>query len=602
MNLTNDLQDVQFMDYADVFKKFRSLSDRYGGLSSEALIGAFNRVTGTMYEWNNPYIQNRRVKQIASLPVDYSKDKVADMLIHPDNNEQPLRSVEHSLEVTAYPLFHLRKVYQDLLTYHSYTSPMFTGEEEAKNDDFWREWKLVEKFRTALCPADDAHRIVGQCCQEGKVFYYPRYRVDKSHNKVEHAFMQQLPSDWTKIVGFNNKSKYTVAFNLFYFLTPGTDPLQFGDLFLPYLDDFMEIASPPKGTGRTVVYASGPSADLAKLKRMREERERNGRPMFGEPDVYCQNGKWFYWVTLPVDKVFTFEIDDVATNVISPFTGLFLNMIQLAQYEQVQLELIQNPLVSIVLGEIPYREDKNATTSDAYKLSPTGRKFFEALWYQMLAENNTSGIGFFLAPAENMKLHQLAEAPSAMEISSNGYSYTMAKAGIAGIIPTTGDPKAGLAQISLEIESRFARPVYTCFERMMGVIFENIGLKYCWDFHMFGDIASDKKTMENVKSEMTLGLSQSALIYNALYDRSIFDDIAVSSALMQSGIFDYRRPLATSYSGVFSGGNTTPSKTDAGTSGEAKKQLDPGGRPESEEITSEGNEKDTDNPVDYDEE
>ena len=50
--------------------------------------------------------------------------------------------------------------------------------------------------------------------------------VDKSHNEVCHAFMQQLPSDWVKIVGFNNKSKYTVAFNLFYFLQPGTNPLQ----------------------------------------------------------------------------------------------------------------------------------------------------------------------------------------------------------------------------------------------------------------------------------------------------------------------------------------------------------------------------------------
>jgi hypothetical protein len=56
-------------------------------------------------------------------------------------------------------------------------------------------------------------------------------------------------------------------------------------------------------------------------------------------------------------------------------------MIQLAQYEQVQLELIQNPLISILTGEIPYREDKTADTSDPYKLSPTGRQYFETLWY-----------------------------------------------------------------------------------------------------------------------------------------------------------------------------------------------------------------------------
>jgi len=588
MGLNDDLRTMQYSSYADIFKKFNTLSERYGGLSSDQLISAFSSVTGIRYERNNPYIQNRRVKQIASLPQNYTKDKVGEMLVNPDNNELPLRQVEHALEVTAYPLFHLRKVYQDLLTYHSYTAPEFTTDGESKEKEFWREWKLIEKFRKNLFPKSEAHRIVGQCCQEGKVFYYPRYRVDKAHNKVDHAFMQQLPSDWTKIVGFNNKSKYTLAFNLFYFMQPGTDYRQFGNLFEPYVHDFFSVMPPPKGVGKTVVFASNATPDLQKF------REKGDLP--GDPEVYYQNGRWFYWVTLPVDKVFTFEIDDVATNVISPFTGLFLSMIQLAQYEQVQLELIQNPLISILTGEIPYREDKTADTSDPYKLSPTGRQYFETLWYQMLAANNTSGIGFFLAPAEDLTLHQLAEAPSAMNISGEGYSYTMAKAGMSGVIPTTGDPKAGVATISLQIECRFAQTVYRCFERMMEVLFENMGLKYDWRFRMFGDIATDKQTLESVRSEMTLGLTQSTLIYNALYDRSIFDDISVSAAIIDSGLFDLRRPLQTSYSGF------QPSDSnEAQTVGAFKRQINPGGRPVSEEITSEGNEKDVDNPVDAEE-
>lgn len=588
MGLNDELRTLQYNSYADIFKKFNALSEKYGNLSSDKLISAFSTVTGVRYERNNPYIQNRRVKQIASLPQNYTKDKVGEMLVNPDNNELPLRQVEHALEVTAYPLFHLRKVYQDLLTYHSYTAPEFTTDGESKEKEFWREWKLIEKFRKNLFPKSEAHRIVGQCCQEGKVFYYPRYRVDKAHNKVDHAFMQQLPSDWTKIVGFNNKSKYTLAFNLFYFMQPGTDYRQFGNLFEPYVHDFFSVMPPPKGVGKTVVFASNATPDLQKF------REKGDLP--GDPEVYYQNGRWFYWVTLPVDKVFTFEIDDVATNVISPFTGLFLSMIQLAQYEQVQLELIQNPLISILTGEIPYREDKTADTSDPYKLSPTGRQYFETLWYQMLAANNTSGIGFFLAPAEDLTLHQLAEAPSAMNISGEGYSYTMAKAGMSGVIPTTGDPKAGVATISLQIECRFAQTVYRCFERMMEVLFENIGLKYDWRFRMFGDIATDKQTLESVRSEMTLGLTQSTLIYNALYDRSIFDDISVSAAIIDSGLFDLRRPLQTSYSGF------QPSDSnEAQTVGAFKRQINPGGRPVSEEITSEGNEKDVDNPVDAEE-
>ena len=80
-----------------------------------------------------------------------------------------------------------------------------------------REWKLLEKLRTEFDITHFAHEVAGQALQEGKVFYYARYSVDKSHNKINYAFMQQLPSDWIKIVGFNNKSKYTLAFNMMYY-------------------------------------------------------------------------------------------------------------------------------------------------------------------------------------------------------------------------------------------------------------------------------------------------------------------------------------------------------------------------------------------------
>lgn len=93
----------------------------------------------------NPYIQNRRVKQISSLPVNFTKDKVGEMLTAPYDSEQPLRQVSHILEYTAYPLFHIRKTYQNLLTYHSYVMPRMVSGEDTKKDDFLREWKLTEK-------------------------------------------------------------------------------------------------------------------------------------------------------------------------------------------------------------------------------------------------------------------------------------------------------------------------------------------------------------------------------------------------------------------------------------------------------------------------
>lgn len=579
LNLTTELQGVQYSSYSDIFGRFKKLSEQYGGMPMSSLMSAFSRTTGAQYYRNDPYIQNRRVQAISSLPSEFSKNKVAEMLTSPLANERGLRQVEHALEYTAYPLLHTRKMYQDLLTYHSYIAPEFTEKDAAKNDDFWREWKLLEKLRRKLDPKTTAHKLAGQAVQEGKVFYYPRISVDKPHNKVDYAFMQQLPSDWTKIVGFNSVSKYTVAFNLFYFLRPGCFPEQFGDLFEPYLDTFSMVTDrAPKGVGKKYVYAEKATVDMGRFRQIVQD---NPQGLAGEPEVYYQNGRWFYWVTLPVDKIFTFEIDDANTTAVSPLTGLFLSLLQIAQYEQIQLELVQNPLISLFTGEIPYKQKNDQTAiEDDYRLSDAGRRLFEYLWYQMLSDSNTSGIGWFTAPVQNIKMHQLAEAPSATKISSAGYGYTMAKAGLSALIPTSDEPRAGVANISLQIESKFAEQIYRCYERMMQSIFEGMNLKYNWRFSLFGNIAEDADTLKAAKEGMTLGILPQTVIYLALHDMSVVDDLTLSHAISESGVLDLRIPLVSTYSAKQGDSRLPP---------QAAHDANPGGRPDAEgKKTSEG--------------
>ena len=539
---TSELNKLQYSSFPNIFERFRKMAAENQGIPMSSITSAFAGINSGRYGLANPYIQNRRVKQISSLPADFTKDQVAEMLTKPYDSEQPLRQVAHILEYTAYPLFHIRKVYQEMLTYHSYVMPKLTDSADTKKDEFMREWKLLEKLREEFKPKENAHQIVGQVGVEGKVFYYPRYSVDKSHNKVNYAFMQQLPSDWTKITGYNNISKYTVAFNMMYFLQPGCVPEQYGDLFTPYLYDFSSVVQKPKGTGTNLIFAQKTRVDMQQFQRIQARGD-----MAGTPDVYYQNGRWYYWVYLPADAVFTFEADDVSRTAISPFAGLFLNMIQLAQMEQIQLELIQNPLVSLLHGEIPYRDDKDASAEDKYKLSNAGRLLFEAIWYDMLQMNNTSGIGLYAAPFENMKLESLSEAPSAMDIVKQGYSDTLSQAGMGAIIPLGDDPKAGTAQISLQIESKFMQTVYRDYERMMNAIIKKLSPRYEWKFVMFGDLSEDEKMMERCMKGMEHGILPDTIVYNALLDRSMLDDICLSDAVYNSGILDKRIPLVTSY-------------------------------------------------------
>lgn len=561
-NLTNELQAAQYSSFPEIIERVKTLSNEYGNIPFETVFHAYGD--------SNPYVQNSRVKKIGSSARKYSKKKVEEMIENISSSEQALREVEKQLEGSSYPLLHTRTVYQNLLTYHNYIAPFLVDDDATDKPEFWREWKVLEKLRKEFHLKQITHEIVGQCIQEGKVFYYPRYNVDKSHNKVHYAFMQQLPSDWTKIVGFNNKSKYTLAFNMMYFAEDGTDYRQFGHLFEPYIDDFIGALYPEpevKEDGK-VVYAKRTKIDLSKA---------SGKHV----DAYMQNGRWFYWVTLPVTEVFTFELDDVSRNVVTPFTGLLLDMLQLSSLEALQLELLSNPLVAILTGEIPYFETKDTNVADQYKLSNAGRKFFEALWYQMTAQTNTGGIGLYAAPLKDMKLETLPESPNATNIVTRGYQDVMNKAGLSGIMPVSDDARSGVAQISFMIESQFAKPIYRCMERMMNVIIESLGLKNEFRFYMFGDLATDNDIREESKKDMQLGILPATIIYNAMYDRSIIEDIAWSQAIVNSKVLDNRIPLVTSYT----------MSPDAGL---PPVGGDEGGRPSGDGTTSDGAEAEVD--------
>lgn len=567
----NELKKVSCATFPEIFARYQSLAEQYGDISPDGLVQAFRSVTGfgSLYT-PNPIIQNQRVKGIQTKPANYTKDEVASMVENPSTNEKPLRAVEHALEYTAYPLLHIRWTYQNLLTYKNYIAPEYADDAVSNRDDFWREWRLLEKFKHTLGIKDKAHEIAGQVLQEGKVFYTCRWSLDKPHNRVNHAFLQQLPSDWCKIVGYNNKTKYTVAFNLMYFARMGTDWRQFGDLFEPYIDVFADVATPrPQGLGKTLIFAQKTGIDIAKAKRLNVDAE-----------YYCQNGRWFYWVTLPPEKVFTFEADSTNRNVVSPFTGLFIDMIQLSQMEQIQLQLLQNPLVSILTGQIPYFDTKDTRDADQYKLSNAGRKFFEAVWTDMLAANNTGGIGLFMAPLENMRLESLTEAPSAMDIVTKGYQDTISKSGLSGILPSAGDTRAGAVQVSFQIECQFLKEVYRGVERMMAVLFDEFRLKYDWKFVMFGSLYEDEKTEEKAMKGMEHGLLPDLIVYNALHDRSLLDDLALSDAILACDVMEKRRPLVTGYN---------MRKDAAGFPPESE-----GGRPKAEDVTTDGNEGDAD--------
>ena len=102
---------------------------------------------------------------------------------------------------------------------------------------------------------------------------------------------------------------------------------------------------------------------------------------------------------------------------------------------------------------------------------------------------------------------------------------------------------------------------------------------------MFGDLYMDNQLEKQLSSDMTLGILPAAIQYNALHDRSLLDDICWSDLVTKSGVLDRRIPLVSSYSAKQSESNLPP---------QAAHDMNPGGRPEAEEILTDGAEGDAD--------
>ena len=547
--------------------RMSGLAGEYGDLNPDDVFRAYISSGGENLLYAMPDLQNRRIKRINTRPANYTKNQIEEMVESPDQNEKALREVSAALSWSAKPFDLIQTTYTDMLSYD-----WFISVEDAKGagaEQMQREYSLALKVASQMDIKAKAHEIAGLCMRYGKVFFTPRMSLDKSHNKVNYAFFQQLPEDYCKIVGFNNgPGKYTVAFNLMWFLLPGNDWRQFGDLFEPYMTDFESVTTGANKGKYVYSTKNGVPVDTEKFRKL----HLSGRK--GAPKWERTGKRWLYWVTLPADKVFTAEIDDRTALVAPPTTGLMVSMTQIPNYEAAQMEIVLNPLTSILTGSLETDDAKGVSTNeDTIRVSPSVRKVFETLWYRMLDQNNTSGIGLFLAPANDLRLQTVSDTVSNTNITGMAISNQITKAGLSSVIPTTDDPKVGVAQLSAEIQANYLRPVYWCMERWMNWVFREMRLKTELRFHMFGTVFDREKQLDGARKGMTLGILPDTLRYDAMMGLSLMEDKETSDFIKKMKLIDSRLPLVSSYSAK---------QGESGLPPQAKQDLNPGGRPPEE--------------------
>lgn len=532
-----------YSSYSDFFAGVRGLAtnSNYKSLPINAVIRAFGNAWS-----NNPYTQNQRIKGLRSQPFLYPRDAIEGFIKDAEHNELALRQVGTALNYSSYPFYKLKTTIASIPTYHWYYMPQYIDESDAKTEEYKRERKLVDKFCKRLNPKMMGRILTQSALDEGKIFRYMRIAMDKAHNQVSAVALQELPSDFCKIVGRNSDSYYTIAFDFTYFWRPGTSVKQFAPIFEKYLAILMSF------TEETESFSNGKRQKIINMAKASKAIANSD-----EITVEKVNGRYFCWVNLPVNECFTFGLDFSSPIQAPMLMGLFLTGADLSQYEYLQKQLLQVPLYGVLTGEIPYHDEKNnSKKADDYRLSPTGDAYYRNLFYQMMNENDTSGIDVYFAPVVNLKLQHLDEIPNSADVVTRAYTDFSTKAGVTGIMSSTDKPMAALVASSQKIESQYAKLIYSQFMNMMDRTFETLGMKYSWRFFMFGDIFSDEKTLESARNGMTLGILPDTYIYNAMRDRTLEDDYAASCEMIASGIMDMRMPLQSSYTASSKDGNT----------------------------------------------
>ena len=543
---------------------------RYTDINVDAIRSCLSNLRGIGL--TNPYIQNQRVKKIGTLFNGGEERKdLEDAVTDPDNHESDLRGFAKSINEANYPLYRKNKMGSDILTYHHYTIPLekMENEEERREDEI-----LIESWRTAFRPKYQFRRIAHQVSIYGKVAYYYRQNLTTSTNtrkdkidcytknprRVEGAYLQQLPGDYWKIVGFTDKNYFRVSFNFMYFMQPGTSVTHFDEFFA---ETYAKICGGENSIFTPYDGKKIKKSEISKVIKIGNQQylinlnaKIDSNVRFG-----CSNGQWFYWADLPVDKCFVFS-EQEATPIVSPSTaGVFLQAKDLDSYALLQQELSALPLNSMVVGEIPYH-DNNLTGNapDDFKVSLETMIMFN----DMFNETAPTGTGVQGLPYTNLKLLQFQGVTNSSDIYLKAVQQFLISTGLGSLFTLTDKPNEAQVKTAQKSEVQDKNFIYRQFENFVDIVYKRmLKLNYLWEFHIFGDCFSDAETLQEYEKGLSLGQSYLLPAYIAMKDFSIQSADTTCDYVKNLGIYDKFMPLASAYNSAMNvGGRPTKAETE----------------------------------------
>lgn len=460
------LQDVQ-NQWTGIFNKYSDV------LSFDTIASTWN--SGFL---NNPFIQNQRIKQISSQPINISKQDLQQAMQAPQENEQMLREMSLFLTYTNYVYNGLMRNNRDIPNYFYYYVPDGIDEKDMQSPAFKRESKKVNRILKTFKPAMTFKTISMQVAEEGKTTYVIR----KSYNKDDVYFfnLQKLNSDKVKLTGIGSKQPFIASFDFMIFL----NPMYSLEQYPPYFTDIFESLQ------KAGVFV----------------KEKNDKIKFNpkaklppNTSVEFVNNTWLFWAQLPQSDVYTFCADASHALAIPETAGMLVDMAELNDYKALQTALLAKTVTSIMAATVPM--DKAAKTGTNQTLiSPD-----VILGYEGHFGNNIAGnVMPFFAPFTDYKFFNIDNQPDNMDIIYNRIRDLIATSGNSALNSISDKPSIASVKAAQRLASSKARYLTLQFESFLDqVINEQFDLQYRWKVSLWGDIYNDEEL--KVAKEMLLG-------------------------------------------------------------------------------------------------
>lgn len=484
-NPPNQLVDKEIVDkWSGIVKTYQQ---RYSGSWGSMLVSALNN----------------RIKDIKVKPKRFSRDKLEEMLVEPEKNENNLRAASIYFYNTIAPVHKIIDLYADILTYRTYVKVIHAKNKTGLADEHRKVCDFLRQFQ----PKRILKNITLQTMIEGKTFWY--LRTEKKKN----ICLQQLPSSYCKIIS-RNENGWEFAFDLTFFSKTGTSikayPLEFAEFMQEYLDYFTPEGRP-----------------LDITKEIPEEYIVSGDPVKG----------YRVWKRIDPDKSFVFSYDDSTAVIIPPLASVFLEASELNTYKILQQELLTIPLRQILTATVPIK-DKNLSGAFDNDTAITGELY--DLFQSLISKTLPKSVDFVAAPFTDFTLHNFKTDAVDNDLVNNALNNFYKQSAISGLINTSDKPILAQVKASQLIESSFSGRLYPQFEKMFHHILEFLSLKNIFEIKVTGNLFTDTEERDEIKAAIIRGQMDLLPEYYS-FQGTYFDSVVETIDFVDS--FNYTEKL-----------------------------------------------------------